>query len=58
MTNYELIQELLKYPMDMEVYVPSRVGDDYEYGKTYSVHQVKMTIQDDGLVDVILIDES
>jgi hypothetical protein len=58
MTNYELIQKLLRYPMDMQVYVPSRIGDDYEYGKTYSVHQVEMTIQDGDFIEVILIDES
>lgn len=57
MTNYELIQKLLKFPMDMEVYVPSKTGD-YEFGKVYSAHAYEITLQNDEEIDAIVIDES
>jgi hypothetical protein len=56
MKNYDLIQEMLKRPMDMEVYVPSRTGD-YENGLVKSVYCAEMELQNGDIVEAILIDE-
>lgn len=57
MTVKEVIEKLKKYPDDIQVFVPSATGE-YEYGKTYSIHEVEITMQNDDVIDAVVIDES
>lgn len=57
MTVKEVKEKLSKYPDEKEVFVPSKTGN-YDYGKTYSIHEVEITMQNDDVIDAVIIDES
>lgn len=57
MTNYDLIQELMKYPMEMEVLVPSKTGN-YDFAKIQCIYEAEVTNGKGEEKDYIIIDES
>lgn len=56
MTVKEVKEKLSEYPDDMEVFVPSKTGD-YEYGRTHSIYELLITMQNDDIIDAVVIDE-
>jgi hypothetical protein len=56
MTNYDLIQKLIKLPMDMEVRVPSWYGE-FEYAKVCEANVCEIETNEGETITAIVIDE-